>query len=81
MKEKINLKHLSFILSLLDKKSTFSLKIMRLFDVFMNESAYKGKYNNKLPYKMSVDLGSDFSIQAEIKNLTYMTLDDAVFGL
>lgn len=47
----------------------------------MTESAYKGKYNNKLPYKMSVDLGSDFSIQAEIKNLTYMTLDDAVFGL
>jgi hypothetical protein len=30
---------------------------------------------------MVVDLGSDFSLQMEIKNLAYMTLNNAVFGL
>lgn len=28
-----------------------------------------------------IDLGADFNLQVEIKNLTYMNLNDAVFGL
>jgi hypothetical protein len=47
----------------------------------LNEQTYEGRFSNKIPVKMNVDLGSEFSLQMEIKNLMYLKLDDAVFGL
>ena len=80
--EKITLNDLIDVLGILDKRSVLFIKLNLLFKELMAEPAFdKMQFKSRLPLKVSMDMGKDFRLSIELKNLLYCTLDDAVFGL
>ena len=58
------------------------MKLHTIIKTILEEPAYQGfDFAQKMPLKISMDMGTSFGLDAEVKNLFYMNLDEAVFGL
>ena len=70
------------ILEILDRKSVLFVKLVKTLKAVMKgESFEKFKLGQKLPQKIVMDLGADFGLEIEMKNLLYCELNEAVFSL